>query len=205
MQPEDRIADTEEAEPEPAEQPEDDIAPESDSESLEEAETQVAEDDSSSDPEPQVDKPRDWYSELDKFVESTDMFSDEPASLNPLLDEQRQLAAARYSKPDTRMPKKIWENTEIDQLGRTILRSGDCWRVLNDPSATRRWEFENFGQYIVNCTYQKKLPQMLPWVEEIVAKYPHLQNDKWKWENEREPLPFYPTGLVPEDEENDED
>ena len=71
-------------------------------------------------------------------------------------------------------PRPIWENTEKDQVGRTLLWHGDCFRVIYDPNVVNQFVFENFSQFIVFCQYQKRLPQQLPWVPEVVARYDYL-------------------------------
>lgn len=108
-----------------------------------------------------------------------------PASVNPNLDAKRREFAGRYQPPTHPGPKPIWENTEVDQLGRTVLRSGDCWKVIADPNVGSQYKFRQFDQYTVMCTYQKRLPKNLPWVAEIVEQYHYLK---------------YPDGIVPEDE-----
>ena len=121
----------------------------------------------------------DWYELLETYAKRSEEFAEQPApSMSPHFDELRKVAATRYSKPDTREPRPIWENTELDQLGRTVLRSGDCYRVIADPSATRQWEFENFTQYITFCegTFGRAPPVELPWVEDIVAMYDYLED-----------------------------
>ena len=45
----------------------------------------------------------------------------------------------------------IWESVTTDQLGRKILRSGDCYRVLEDDNVMRLDIFETFTRYLVFC------------------------------------------------------
>jgi hypothetical protein len=76
----------------------------------------------------------------------------------------------------SRAPQKrpIWENVERDQLGRRILVSGDCYRVVDDPSAVNNEIFRMFQQYMVYCSKQGSSPQELPWVEAIRDRYDYL-------------------------------
>lgn len=122
--------------------------------------------------------PVDWPVLIESIAERSDEFAPgEPSSMSPAFDELRHVASTRYSKPQTREKKPIWENVEKDQLGRTILRSGDCYRVLDDPSAVNQWVFENFSQYLTICEIAGNSPIELPFVKEIVARYDYLKKD----------------------------
>jgi len=101
---------------------------------------------------------------------------EETVSANPGFDEQRAAAAARFRASEAPVRKEIWENVEKDELGRTLLRKGDCYRVLDDPSAVNRWAFENFGQYITYCTGRKYVGKDLEWVKEIHQRFAYLRN-----------------------------
>jgi len=122
--------------------------------------------------------PVDWPVLIEIIAQRSDEFAPgEPGSMSPAFDELRRVASTRYSKPLTREKKPIWENVEKDQLGRTILRSGDCYRVLDDPSAVNQWVFENFTQYLVFCETASDSPIELPFVKEILARYDYLKKD----------------------------
>ena len=82
---------------------------------------------------------------------------------------EREEAAIKYAP--VAPPKRIWDNVEKDIYGRTILRSGNCYRVLDDPRATNRWAFETFEQFLVFCDPVAKGPKKLPWVETIREMY----------------------------------
>lgn len=107
-----------------------------------------------------------------------------PPSVNPVLDAKRRAFAGRYQPPTHAGPKPIWENTEKDQLGRTVLRSGDCFKVIDDPNVGSQYKFQQFDQYTIMCTFQKRAPRELPWVQEIRERYHYLK---------------YPDGIVPEE------
>ena len=98
--------------------------------------------------------------------------------MSPHFDELRKVAATRYAKPAFEPERPIWENTEKDQMGRTVLRAGDCYRVIADPSAVRQWEFHTFTQYITFCEHYEDAPAELPWVKDVVAKYAYLQKQR---------------------------
>lgn len=120
--------------------------------------------------------PVDWARARDQAAEA---FLDElhnPPSVNPVLDEKRRRLAGQYQPRTTPGPRHIWENVEKDQLGRTVLRDGNCFKVLDDPNVGSRYEFETFGQFMAKCTYQKRLPKELPWVDDIRQRYPYLKD-----------------------------
>jgi hypothetical protein len=96
-------------------------------------------------------------------------------SLNPVQDELRRQAAEKFRPSRAPVKKEIWENVEVDQLGRKILVSGDCHRVVDDPGATRQDAFREFHQFIVFCSKYKRTPKELPWVEEVRERYAYLQ------------------------------
>ncbi len=96
-------------------------------------------------------------------------------SINPNQDQQRSEAAVRFRPSEAPVKKEIWDNVEKDYLGRTILRSGNCYRILDDPSAVNRDVFETFGQYMTHCGGGRYVGVELPWVEEIRKKFTYLR------------------------------
>lgn len=128
---------------------------------------------------------RDWDTVTEAAVNDYLDGLEVPPSPNPVLDATRRAFGDRYQPPTIERPKPIWENAEPDQLGRTVLRSGDCYRVIADPNVGSQYQFETFDQHIVMCTYQKRLPEELPWVAEIRERYHYLK---------------YPDGIVPGEE-----
>ncbi len=106
-----------------------------------------------------------------------------PWAFDPRVDELRREGRLRYQPPTIEQPGPIWENVEQDQLGRTILRDGDCWKVVDDPNVGSQYQFQEFGQYLTICTYQPRAPRELPWVETIREQYDYLK---------------YPDGEMPE-------
>jgi hypothetical protein len=122
-------------------------------------------------------QPVDWYTELERV--SAELAAQDPApnSVNPRFDELRRVARIRYRKPENDPPRPIWENVEKDYLGRSILRHGDCYRIIDDPAVGNRFAFETFQQFMVFCTYQASKPHDLPWVKEIQSRYTYLRRE----------------------------
>lgn len=117
----------------------------------------------------------DWETEKLDAVQNTVDEMEKIVSVNPNFDERRREAAVKFRPSEAPVKKEIWENVEKDVLGRTILRSGDCFRVIDDPSVANRWAFENFDQYITYCTYRKYIGKELPWVDEVRARHAYLR------------------------------
>jgi hypothetical protein len=72
-------------------------------------------------------------------------------SVNPPLERARREARVRFRA--SRAPKKehAWDHVERDQVGRTVLRVGNCYQVLDDPRVTNRWAYETFDKHLVYC------------------------------------------------------
>lgn len=117
----------------------------------------------------------DWYQMLESAASNSDKLLGVDSTMDAEFDERRRNAAVRFAKSGAPVKKPIWENVEKDQLGRTLLVSGDCHRVIDDPSAVRQWEFRNFHQFIVFCSSPFKEPKELPWVAEVRERYDYLQ------------------------------
>ncbi len=115
----------------------------------------------------------DWYVAADAVIEAsggqrtTPPFGDGFAA---------RMAVARERGLPTRPPeaKPIWENTETDAMGRTLLVRGDCHRVINDPNVGSREAFLVFHQYLVFCSSQNPGTKELEWVRELEARYAYL-------------------------------
>ena len=98
-------------------------------------------------------------------------------SVNPPFERARAEAAVRFRASLAPEARHIWDSVEKDQLGRTILRDGNCWRVLDDPSAVNQWAYENFDQFIVYCDFFiGSGGKELPWVDVIRERYPYLRD-----------------------------
>ena len=116
----------------------------------------------------------DWHAQIDDVVRATVAEQLNRASVNPAFDAKRRRAAVKFAPSGAPQKKPIWENVETDQMGRKILVSGDCHRVVDDPSAANNDIFRTFQQYIVYCTKQKSGRQEQPWVEEIRDRHNYL-------------------------------
>jgi hypothetical protein len=121
--------------------------------------------------QPQID----WQGSLERASARTVEEHAEVDSLHPEFDELRRIAATRYAEPRTGKPPPIWENVEKDVTGRTILRSGNCFRVLDDPNVGNRYAFETFEKHLVFCGWTAAPRQEFPWIKTIVARYPYLR------------------------------
>jgi hypothetical protein len=129
-------------------------------------------------PELEEQAPRDWYTQMDDVIDSVVSDKQKTYALNPVQAELRRNAAEQFRPSRAPVEKKIWENVETDQLGRKILVSGDCHRVVDDPSGVRNYDFRTFHQYITYCSKYKRQPKELPWVEEIRDRHVYLQPDE---------------------------
>ncbi len=112
-----------------------------------------------------AEPPFDWEAAKTDAVRTAIDAMEKTDPVNPEFDRQRASAAIRFRASAAPVRKEIWENVEKDALGRTLLRKGDCYRVLDDPSAVNRWAFENFGQYITYCTNRRYVGRDLEWVK----------------------------------------
>lgn len=119
-------------------------------------------------------QPRDWYTDVDDVVKATVASRQKVPSPNPAFDAKRREATVKFAPSRAPQKRPIWENVERDQLGRRILVSGDCYRVVDDPSAVNNEMFRMFQQYMVYCTKQGSSPQELPWVDAIRDRYDYL-------------------------------
>jgi hypothetical protein len=121
------------------------------------------------------DREIDWQASLERASAETVDANSKSDSLHPDFDELRRIAAVKYAPPRTGKPPPIWENVEEDIYGRTILRHGNCFRVLDDMNVGNRYAFETFEQHLVFCEWRGQGRQEFPWVETIVARYAYLR------------------------------
>lgn len=99
--------------------------------------------------------------------------------VNRDLAEKRSSLSERYLPGTHEKKKPIWENVEVDTLGRSVLRSGDCFKVLDDPNVGSREAFEMFGQFIAQCTWQGRYPKNLPWVDDVLDRHAYLRDPEY--------------------------
>lgn len=112
-------------------------------------------------------RPVDWYGLIPDTAKAAAERAPKSVSINPVFDEKRRQAAVKFAPSKAPQAEPIWENVEKDALGRSVLRSGDCYRVIDDPNVGSREAFETFGQYIAMCGSGSDAPELLPWVSEI--------------------------------------
>lgn len=130
---------------------------------------------------PEAAAPIDWQAALESASASVIREHNEaPASMHPEFDALRQSARERYAAPQTGKPVPLWEqNVELDIYGRKLLwLSDNCYKVLDDTNVGNLYAFETFERHLVFCefTLGKRPPRKLPWVAEIVARYPYLRH-----------------------------
>ena len=123
------------------------------------------------DPDPWTD----WQAVGTEVVQEVVESESKTVSVNPVFDEKRRIAAIKFRPSRAPGKKYIWDNVEKDYLGRTLLWHGDCYRVLDDPSAVYRDVFENFTQYMTTCLLASKKGRELPWVAEVREQHAYLQ------------------------------
>ena len=109
----------------------------------------------------------DWYAQIPDAVGAYEDSKPREYSINPGMDERRREAAEKFYRSRAPAQRPIWENVEKDTLGRTILVSGDCFRVIDDPNVGSRDQFLTFGQFLVSCSMRKRKPRELGFVKEL--------------------------------------
>lgn len=119
----------------------------------------------------------DWYEALEQAAADViARATTEPQSMDPAFDELRRIAAVRYAGPRTGKPQPVWD-AEKDLYGRTLLRRGNTYLILDDPSLTNRYAFETFERHMlfVSIPIGKARPKNLPWVASIRARYAYMR------------------------------
>ena len=130
---------------------------------------------------------RDWYADVESVARDVVDASESAKIMQPAQQEARRLAAIQFAPSRAPVKKPIWENVEIDQMGRKVLRSGDCYRVLEDWRATYMDIQREFGQYLVHCSGNKEYAIDVDWIDDIGQKYAYIR---------------FPDGEIPVDELN---
>lgn len=111
--------------------------------------------------------PTDWYALVPEAARAANDTRPREYAVNPGFDEKRRQAADQFAPSQAPVERPIWENVEKDTMGRTLLRSGNCYRVIDDPNVGSRDAFLTFGQFMATCERPSDLPQLLPWVSEL--------------------------------------
>lgn len=119
---------------------------------------------------------RDWYADMQKVARDVVETSESANIMQPAQQEARRLAALRFAPSQAPVKKPIWENVEIDQMGRKVLRSGDCYRVLEDWRVTYQDIQREFGQYLVHCGGDKEYAIDVDWIDDIGQKYSYVRS-----------------------------
>ncbi len=109
----------------------------------------------------------DWYAQIPDAVAAYQDSLPREYSINPGMDERRRAAAEKFYRSRAPAKRPIWENVEKDTLGRTILVSGGCHRVIDDPNVGSLEKFLTFDQFLVFCSKSNRKPQELGFVKEI--------------------------------------
>jgi hypothetical protein len=134
--------------------------------------------------EPAESQVTDWYADAESAVQETVTMANHVDSMHAAFDKKRRQAAINFRPSQAPVKKPIWENVETDNIGRKILVSGDCYRVLEDPRATYYEIQRQLGQYITYCNANSEKPMNVAWVEDIRERYAYLK---------------YPDGEIPQD------
>ena len=119
---------------------------------------------------PATSEPRervDWYARIPDAVEYYEESKPREYAVNPGMDERRRVAAEKYYRSRAPAQQPIWDNVEKDNLGRTILVSGNCHRVIDDPNVGSRDAFLTFGQFFIFCSKRNRAPRELGFVKEL--------------------------------------
>ncbi len=134
--------------------------------------------------EPAESQVTDWYADAESAVQEAVTTANHVDSMHAAFDQKRRQAAINFRASQAPVKKPIWENVETDNIGRKILVSGDCYRVLEDPRATYYEIQRQLGQYITFCYANNQKPMNVAWVADIRERYAYLN---------------YPDGEIPQD------
>ena len=121
--------------------------------------------------EPQI---TDWYADAVNAAQETVAAAHHVDSMHTAFDEKRRQAAINFPASQAPVKKPIWENVETDQMGRKVLVSGGCYRVLEDWRVTYYEIQQAFGQFITYCNASNEYPMDVAWVDEIRKNYAYL-------------------------------
>ena len=120
--------------------------------------------------------PTDWREAIKSATSETVTAMHNDESLHPGVAEAKRLAGINIAPSRAPVKKPIWENVETDQMGRTVLRNGDCYRVLDDWRATYQDIQRDLGQYIMYCDAADDTVIDVKWVAGIRQKYAYLRH-----------------------------
>ena len=118
----------------------------------------------------------DWQEQISTSARATVAALQADDSLHPGVAEAKRLAAINFAPSRAPVKKPIWENVETDQMGRKVLRSGNCYTVLEDWRATYQDIHRDLGQYIKHCDGVDGPVIDVKWVEDIRQNYAYLRH-----------------------------
>ena len=139
------------------------------------AEQNAAQSSNNTQPDEAPAVPTDWLDLIETAAKDGPSLHAPPPSMTPAFDALRREAATRYAPSRAPQKTEIWDNVETDALGRKILVSGDCHKVIDDPNVGSMEAFQTFHQFLVFCSSGKRAGRELPWVAELRARYDYLQ------------------------------
>lgn len=117
----------------------------------------------------------DWEFEKAQAVKDAIDALERVVSVNPNFDELRRAAAIKFRASRAPVRKQPWDYVEKDQAGRTVLRYGNFYQVLDDPRLFNRDVFLTFQRHMTYAMYTKHIPKELPWVKEIRKNHAYLR------------------------------
>jgi hypothetical protein len=117
----------------------------------------------------------DWEAEMIIAVRNAVDQMENPFTVNPNFEARRREAAIKFRPSEAPIKKEIWDYVEKDQAGRTVLRFGNFYQVLDDPRLFNRDAFLTFERHMVFATYRKYIPKELPWVKEVRNNHAYLR------------------------------
>lgn len=120
------------------------------------------------------DPPPDWRATGEAVAREFRGRSAYDGEFSPLAREARRRAVERFRPAPERTPRQAV--AEVDPYGRTVLRSGNCYRILDDQTLIQRWMFEQFQQYVIYCDGRDDEPDPLADLTRLArAAYSGLQ------------------------------
>ncbi len=124
--------------------------------------------------EPVEPQTTDWYADAVSAAQETVATAQHVDSMHATFDQKRRQAVIDFPASQAPVKKPIWENVETDQMGRKVLVSGGCYRVLEDWRVTYYEIQQAFGQFITYCNASNEYPMDVAWVDNSREGYAYL-------------------------------
>ena len=118
----------------------------------------------------------DWQEAIKSAARDAVAVMNQDDSMHPARAEAKRLSGIKFAPSRAPVKKPIWENVEIDHIGRKVLRDGNCYRVLEDWRATYQDIQREFGQYIRYCDAYEEVIIDVDWVDDIGQNYAYLRH-----------------------------